>query len=377
MANRVNSEIKRKQYSSFRFFAKQQDEIYKDVIKGEIKEIIRDGSSMSDIKPKLNELLDTVSKHQFLENMGTTLTEELISYANDQLKKQAMGSFNYTPSKTMGDRTEINRYSILPWVKKKQYTINVKALAQREEILKANSRTLLELYTKELDAARIEGRKPYTTVLEALQQRQEELLKTAKGICDANETQHYVDPSLKAKYGDAKDTSTFLDFPIQSIYYYSGNSRIRETQLLNQKRIANFKSNALFDLSPATSAFKVIDKTIEGLKPEFEEYKKFLENYKQSLEGKYMHEKQAFQEYIERQEQELDKKRKDNYVALHGKPGETYDDIKAREAQELDRKKMVAAEMSKKRDMINKDYGKSIYGAENAEKLAERTRFEP
>lgn len=37
MANRVNSEIKRKQYSSFRFFAKQQDEIYKDVIKARLR----------------------------------------------------------------------------------------------------------------------------------------------------------------------------------------------------------------------------------------------------------------------------------------------------------------------------------------------------
>lgn len=73
-------------------------------------------------------------------------------------------------------RSQVEKYSLLPWVKKQQKAFNEQLINRAGEILRMGGQELGDAYVQELRTAKEESRRPYKTILDAIERRQTELI---------------------------------------------------------------------------------------------------------------------------------------------------------------------------------------------------------
>ncbi len=279
MAEKEYFQIKNESYSTIPFVRDRQDEMYLSVVKKELQEVIERSKSYSSAKERVGKVLNEVYKHQKLENKKSP--ESLIEFVDEALqdKFNRKDKFEYVPEKSMDLDVQVNRYSILPFVKKRQLELNEDLIIKGSKILEMSGNELVKAYISELETAKEEGRKPYRTILDAIEKRKIELVQNSKGTIGrlTSINKGVLDSREAEMLSRAKHNLQLLVFSVKGDMDYSKSSKTRESELESEISIVKFCDKTWQIKDNPVSMKKFIEKELERLAEEMSNQTEYME----------------------------------------------------------------------------------------------------
>lgn len=279
-------EILNENYSTIPFIIEKQDKMYLDLVRKQILEVVKEGNSSSQVEKDLKQLLNKVYNHQKLQNRR--MPTDLIEFIDEAIKKEfdVKKDFSYTPEAVNSVRNEVDKYSVLPFIKNKQIALNGALISRSREILTMTGNQLVDAYIEELEAARQEGRKPYKSILDAVTKRRLELVETSKAVVNRLTSQIYgtLNERDRQMLSRANENLELLEFATKSETDFSRSPKLRGMELENEIKIVKFHKNTR-GLGPV-SMKKFIEKEI-GLidgKTDLKIYENFLQKLLKEME---------------------------------------------------------------------------------------------
>lgn len=370
--------------TNFAFVRRTQNKLYMQELEAKIDSMLEDRSFKYygyNVWDEIEKVLREAFYHQKLENRP--LPTKLLLKVNEEFNRR--NGFDYS----RGDRIKIDpalrienpiqKYSAVARVRNKQKQFNGKMHDKIEDVFRY--RTGLErLYLQELKEARAENRKPHAFILEAIKKRRSELLDWSSSVINRlsiKPEKQWTERDVKS-YDEAQRINRVLSIlTIKDAKSYSWNPLTRNKELDNQIKIVEFKRDYECEKNSWSSSKQEIAKEIDDellkVGKKDGEYKEYLEALKEEMVPKVEAEKEEYKRLKKQLDDHFSKREQDMYVSLHGKPGETYADVIAREEKERELAKEKAAKESAQAYQDKKDYGDSIFGVERAKRLAERT----
>jgi hypothetical protein len=265
MAKKSDYDIMNTAYSSIPFVRNGQNKLYLEVVDREILDIVSQANNGIKAREQLTKFLNKVYMHQKLENQK--LPEDLVELADSELRRKFKSEeeFTYEPEQVLELSTEVNKYSVLPFVKKKQAMLNEDLIYKAKKILEMNGVELTKAYIQELEAAKQEGRKPHKTIVEAIDKRKAECIATSREVKNRLDGIKVFSERQSLQYNLAKANLSTLRFNIKYATEYTNNTKNREQELQAETDIVKFydKTSGIYESN--VSMLHFIKKELETL----------------------------------------------------------------------------------------------------------------